>query len=231
MALVVAQQPSKGVVTRAKRTYKKRKKTFMSKGLRWKRYNNVEKKTFYFSISGAVLTNLGNNYQQNFRVNDFTLLPAPPGATAAFSLYDSYQIRSMHIKAWSANVGIEPDTVLFGDAAFLRGNAIIFSDNYNDNDNVPAVPNIESRINYSSCRMIDTRKTWSRYLNRPRGNPEWRSTGTSDGSAPEQDQWKGFVCLFGQGNTPSTVGPPIVNRPLWYFKVTYKVTLRGRAQG
>lgn len=228
MSLVVRPEQKMVKYAPRRRKYLKRK-TFMSKGLRWKKYNGIESKTFYFNISGRIVTNIGNTYQQNFRVNDFTLLPPPIGATAAFSLYDSYKILGMSIRCYPANVGVEPDTVLFGDSAFLRGNAIVWSDNFNATDAVPVTNTIGERINYGSCRMLNPRRAFRRYLRRPAGNTEWRSTGTA-ANPPEQDQWKGYVCLFGEGNTSSSIGPPIVDRPLWFFKVTYKVILRGRSQ-
>jgi len=231
MSLVVAKPMSVVKAAPKRKTWYRRKKTFMTKSVKFKRYNGLETKTFYFNISGVVNTNIGNTYQQNFRVNDFTLLPPPPGAAAVFTLYDSYKIMGLSIRCYPANVGVEPDTVLFGDSAFLRGNAIVWSDNYNATDAVPTTNQIAERINYGSCRMLNPRRAFRRYLKRPPGNNEWRSTGTTNPPVnPEQDQWKGYVCLFGEGNTPSSVGPPIVDRPLWFFKLTYKVVVRGRSQ-
>lgn len=193
----------------------------MPRSLARKRFNQVSTKVFYFKDNGTINNTIGGTYQ-GFWSPQQLVTSSPEGFDAACGLYDEFKCLAMYVKIFPANVGIESDTALFANQGFLRGDAIVWSDQKAD-PTAQTISNISQRINQASCRMINPRRPYSRRIFRATGNPLWGGTAVPSTSP---DQWIGTINMFGQNTT--SVNPPGAARPLWYWTRQYKVIFRGR---
>lgn len=194
----------------------------MGKGLKFKRFNQVSSRVFWFKTNGTIAADLGGNTIAEFTTRGLDSSP-PTGWAALKTLYDQYKVLGMKLKLFPANVGVEPDASLFTAGGLIRGDTLVFSDQRYDATATPPT-NIVQRINYASARMINTRRPYSRSIYRARGYPEWaniRNPGTLD-------SWNGMVCVL--GNNATAAVPPATGVLLWYYTLQYKVQVRGRVQ-
>jgi len=216
-----------------KRRYKRRGKRpglatrprFIPRGLALKRYQAVDTKVFYFKRNNKAESDVDGNYFAQFHARQVTDTPALfPQFTAIKNLYDQFKVLAIKIRFFPANVGVEPDSSIFGPVnALFRGQTVIWNDQRRDG--ISQQPdNISQIINNSSMRMVNSRRQFSRTIYRAKGFPEWANLQ----DPPTDDSWNGVVNVFVQGATPASLTPPIITPILYFFTVSYKCIFRGR---
>lgn len=201
----------------------------MSKALTVKRMNQVSTRVFWFKKNGVISPDAQGRIYSFWTARGFnnppgTPPPDPPvGWPALRSLYDQYKVLAIKVRFFPANVGIEPDSALFGPSnALFRGDSIAWTDQrFDTGSQTPTL--ISQVINNASARMVASRRPFSRVIYRGSGYPEWAQTVGPNTT----DSWNGSVEFLINGATPSTATFIPV---LWYYTVQYKVMVRGRHQ-
>lgn len=197
------------------------KPQFMPRSLAFKRRNQVSTVTKYFKANGICQPDLDGRIKKVWRTGDLADDP-PNGFVYMKGLYDQYKCLAIQMKIFPANVGIEPDTVLFGTNALFRGNSIVWSDQREEA--LIQIPNdISEIISEGSAKMINSRRPYGRTLYRPRGHPGWGSTVEI---TAEPDKWLGDIFLLTIAATPYV--PPAVAPTLFYWTLSYKIVFRGQ---
>ena len=196
------------------------------RNLKMKRYQGVDTKVFYFKRNATASSDADGKYFVQFTAGAINVSSTPP-LWPQFDLlkqvYDQYKVLAIKIRFFPANVGIEPDSALFSASnALLRGQTVVWNDQRSDSTQQPA--SISDVINNASCRMLPSRRYFSRSIFRAKGYPGWANIQTPAASDP----WNGSINVFTQDATPSSITPPTTNIVLWYFTVQYKVIFRGR---
>lgn len=224
---MVANGKKKWAVT----TYKKKSRALgtapvmMNRLVAFKRQNQVFNRVFWFKFNGTIGSDLGGNVYQSFNTRAVNLAGTiPPGFDALKQLYDQYKILAIRLKLFPANVGIEPDTTLFAQGGLIRGDTAIWSDQRFDFAQ-QGPTQISQVINVASCKMINSRRPYSRTLYRAKGYPGWANT-QGPGTA---DSWNGSIEMIVNNATPQQAGG--ASPLLWYYTLQYKVMVRGRTQG
>lgn len=190
----------------------------MSKGLAFKRHNQVSSKCFYFKQNGQIATpGAQDSFYQQFRTQNMLVPPLPTNILDLFSLYDQYKILAMKVRLYPANVGTEPGQVL-ASAVWNRGDQIVWSDQRVDTAIVPIF--VSEVINNASAKMINPRRPYARTIFRAKGHPQW---GSCVNYQNDPDDWDASIEILGNNATPG--------RTLWFYTIQWKVVVRGRRQG
>lgn len=222
--------PSNGKKYGKMTTYRKKSRALgtapvmMNKIVAFKRQNQVFNRVFWFKFNGLLASDLGGNIYQSFNTRAINLAgQIPVGFDALKSLYDQYKILAIRLKLFPANVGIEPDATLLAAGGLFRGDTAVWSDQRFD-FGAQNPTQISQVINIASCKMINSRRPYTRTLYRAKGYPTWANT-QGPGTA---DSWNGSIELIVNNATPQQAGgsAPV----LWYYTIQYKVMVRGRTQ-
>lgn len=214
---------------RARKTGLATRPRMMGRTQKLRRFNQVSTKVFYFKINGELTTDGSGNIYRAWTTRNLNVpspgIPVPAGWDSLKELYDQYKVIGMTLKLFPANVGIEPDATLLAAGGLLRGDTAVYSDQRFDSG-AAAPTQINEVINKASCRMINSRRPYTRNLFRSRGYPTWANT---QGPATP-DSWNGSIEILVNNATPESLTPPITTPLLWYWTLQYKVVVRGRTQ-
>lgn len=210
--------------TRRKPRYLATRPRMMTRNTALKRMNQVSTDLKYFKTNGVLQSDLQGKVKFTWRTQDLVDNP-PNGFVYMKELFDQYKCLAIQMKIFPANVGIEPDSAIFTDSAFYRGNTVIWSDQ-REEPNVQSPDNISDIISDASARIINSRRPYRRALYRPKGEPRWGST---QDQQTEPDTWDGAIQQLTTEAIPYIPVTPVTPAPtLWFWTLSYKVLFRGR---
>jgi len=196
----------------------------MGRGLKHKRFNQVDVRPFWFKFNSTINWFKEGNHvftidAELYNISQFRLV---------LPLYDEYKVMGFVVRLFPANVGIESADPTGQGRHYSRGNHILMSD-----QNWPsggAITSISSVINQASAKMISSRHFHKRAIFRPYGLNTWTTTEQdSNGLVEESDPWSPAISLYHE-DASDTIQDPDGIKKLWYYTIQYKVLFRGRKQ-
>lgn len=214
---------------------------FMPSRLKAERSAQVSTRTFYFSTSGTINSDNQGHTVASWQTQAIGVPQPPPfpplpnrmplvaDSHLVAELYNEYRVEAIKVTIYAANIGTEVGQIRnLGSGppyeGFDRGNSVMFFDQeIRPNETLP--DRIIDCINIGSATMIPSRVSkFTRVLYRKKGINLWgccdRNVEVAD-RAP--DPWYAGIHLVGEF---ARLGLDV--RPLWFFKVTYKISFRGR---
>lgn len=189
---------------------------------------NITRLVVYLKNVQAVTTNLQGEI--NWAINANTV--AVTGDFAIYGkLYNEYKILKISVKMIPANVGHESTVIQVPPVTgtlipnFYRGNAVTWVET-DVASPTPTPGSIIDVINKSSARLIQPRRTHFRWIDRPKGYPEWGKLDLN-GGVTTADKWVTQLRLFGENFAPIQL-PGSQN--YFYNMITFKVLFRSRQE-
>lgn len=189
---------------------------------------NLTRDCRWFKEVRTIQSNDSGNFRELFApTNIDNCLDFPNWA----KIWEEYKVLKVVVKMIPAAVGSESlqenfpqdNDVPGARATFKRGDCITWVDQ-GDLDE----PTTFSRIIIKpSARLIQPRRYHVRWIDRPKGNPNWGRIDTT-GIVTLPDEWGDTrIQLFGTRFTPSNAA----GNQIWYYvTVAYKVIFRGRQE-
>lgn len=149
-------------------------------------------------------------------------------------LFKQFKCLSMMTKIYPANVGAETIGIAGGPGTqlqdrFYRGDCVSWAD-LDGNASFPPT-SIAAKMGNPSARLFNPRAYHKRWLNRPRGYPEWDGIGLppvvggQPPIEPSTNYWNPSIQVFGQN-----FSSPVAGLPHFYVLRLYKVMFRSRRQ-
>lgn len=197
---------------------------------RWKRGNrvaqNLARNVFWFKTVDSVLSSSVTPGTIGYFAQPDTVVQCNRWDNIA-PMYKQFKVLKMIVKFYPANIGAETIGIAGGPGVqlqqrFYRGDTITWAD---QEGNVAAPPNIQSKMGNPSTRYIIARRFHKRWLDRPRGYNLWDELNLNGSIAPSAEYWNPSINLFG-----TNYSEPIVGLPHYYVMKMYKVLFRSMRQ-
>lgn len=222
------------------------KRTFMPKTLMWKRRNQMDTRTMWFSAGGTIEGPIPGESFLNAIYRTYNLFRAGPqtwvadGLENMFNTYDQFQVKAIKVTWFPKNTMNEgaPGTIEPPDAPgavstiepyLQRGDIASYVDQ-RYRPFIAAQFNINNLVNFASFKMHNANRKFTRIIYRPKANTRWGETDNyTDELQRQNDGWNAAIYMVQNGIFVNNPNADVPNQAeLWYSIFTIKITFRGR---